>query len=279
MVSRTIWHVIEYTDQHAYHHGGLAMALLQVNYLSGALYRTVPLNVILPVDRLDEKSGRYTDSGGRKFKTLYLLHGLLGNYTDWVSNTRIQRWAQERDLAVIMPSGDNSFYTKGRQPLNDHGVFIGKELPDITRRMFPLSDKRENTFIAGLSMGGYGALRNGIIYSDTFSHIAGLSSALPKFDRKGSHGFDRWISDDPVAAGKTDLDPRVAFDELLATGRSVPRFYLACGRQDDLMEVNEGFRDFLKQKGADVTWDEEDAGHDWDFWDSQIEKVLEWLPR
>ncbi|MBR2828946.1 MAG: acetylesterase, partial [Solobacterium sp.] len=84
------------------------MALIQVNYLSKALFRTVPVQVILPVDRISFETMDY-EPVQRKFKTLYLLHGLLGNYTDWVSGTRIQRWAEEKNLAVVMPSGDNSF--------------------------------------------------------------------------------------------------------------------------------------------------------------------------
>ena len=144
------------------------MALIQVNYMSRALFRIVPLNVILPVDKFDADTDRYLQQKDRKYKTLYLLHGLLGNYTDWVSQTRIQKWAEEKNLAVGMPSGDNSFYFRSRTPWNDYEKFIGEELVEMTRRMFPLSERREATFIAGLSMGGYGALRNGIVFSDTF---------------------------------------------------------------------------------------------------------------
>ena len=119
------------------------MALIQVNYLSKSLFRTVPVNVILPSDKIDYMTGEYLKSNDLKFKTLYLLHGLLGNYTDWVSGTRIQRWAEERNLAVVMPSGDNSFYFDGRMPMDDYETFIGRELPEVMRRMFPLSEKRE----------------------------------------------------------------------------------------------------------------------------------------
>ena len=262
------------------------MALIQVNYMSKALFRIVPLSVILPVDRFDADTNRYlmdqmTDRDHRdhahKFKTLYLLHGLLGNYTDWVSQTRIQKWAEEKNLAVVMPSGDNAFYFKSRTPWNDYETFIGEELPAMTRRMFPLSDKREDTFIAGLSMGGYGALRNGIVFSDTFSHVAGLSSALHIFDDL-SEEANLGLFDNLEEASRTNLNPKIAAGEMFSAGKAVPRFYMACGRQDDLLPANIDFRDFLRENGADVTWDEEDAGHDWDFWDSQIRKVLEWLP-
>ena len=254
------------------------MALIQVNYLSKALFRTVPFNVILPVDKIDYATGNYTNKG-RKFKTLYLLHGLLGNYTDWVSGTRIERWAQERNLAVIMPSGDNSFYYNKADAWSDYETFIGEELPEVMRRMFPLSEKREDNFIAGLSMGGYGAIRNGIVFSNTFSHIAGLSAAIHFFDkntREKRYNKTFFLGID--APETTKLNPEVAFKQLLDETRPVPEFYLACGTKDDLFSVNEDFREFLRSNGATVTWDQEDAGHEWDFWDSQIKKVLDWLP-
>lgn len=253
------------------------MALIQVNYMSKALFRIVPMNVILPADRFDADTDRYLNDKDQKYKTLYLLHGLLGNYTDWVSQTRIQKWAEEKNLAVVMPSGDNAFYFKSRTPWNDYETFVGKELPELTRRMFPLSDKREDTFIAGLSMGGYGALRNGIVFSDIFSYVAGLSSALHLFDDL-SEEANIGLFDDLKEVSKTNLNHKVAAVEMFKDKKEIPKFYMACGRQDDLFEANTDFRDFLKDNGADVTWDEEDAGHDWDFWDSQIKKVLEWLP-
>ncbi|MBP5281545.1 MAG: acetylesterase [Lachnospiraceae bacterium] len=254
------------------------MALIQINYLSRALFRTVPVNVILPVDKIDYMTGNYLMKEGQKFKTLYLLHGLLGNYTDWVSFTRIQRWAEEKNLAVVMPSGDNSFYFKSRTPWNDYETFIGQELVEVTRRMFPLSDKREDTFIAGLSMGGYGAVRNGIVFSDTFSCVVGLSSALHLFDNMEQEAHFG-LFENIYEASKSNLNPEVAVEEMLAQKRQIPKFYLACGRQDGLMPSSERFRDFLQGKGIDVTWDEDpNAAHEWDFWDAQIKKVLDWLP-
>jgi S-formylglutathione hydrolase FrmB len=255
------------------------LALLQVNYLSKALFRTVPLNVILPVDKIDFASLSYKNKAGHKFKTLYLLHGLLGNYTDWVSGTRIQRWAEEKDLAVVMPSGDNAFYVNSHVRYNDYATFIGKELVEVTRMMFPLSDKREDTYIAGLSMGGYGAVRNGIVYSDTFSHIGGFSSAVHHFEKDDKERFMvESLFADLDKAIKTNVNPGIAFEELLNEKRPQPRFYLSCGTEDGLYSANVRLRDNLIRNGADVTWDEEKGGHDWDFWDSQIRKFIDWLP-
>lgn len=81
------------------------MAFITVNYRSNALFRSVPVNVILPADKYSADTREYDNNP--PYKTLYLLHGLLGNYTDWVNGTRIQRYAEERNLAVVMPSGDN----------------------------------------------------------------------------------------------------------------------------------------------------------------------------
>ena len=257
------------------------MALLQVSYLSKALFRTVPLYVILPSDKIDYRTFGYANDRDKKFKTLYLLHGLLGDCSDWVNGTRIRRWAEEKNLAVVMPSGDNAFYIDYPGTKNNYSDFIGKELVEVTRNMFPLSDKREDTYIAGLSMGGYGALRNGIVYSDTFSHVAGLSSAAHLFDGKEHDAMlmdEKAIFGDMEKASKTDLNPTVAFDNLLKEKRPAPKFYISCGTEDGLFDANVDFKNYLVGKGADVTWDEEKRGHDWDFWDSQIKKVLDWLP-
>ncbi len=253
------------------------MALIQVNYMSRSLFRIVPVYVILPVDRFDSDANEYIVKDDSRFKTLYLMHGLLGNYTDWVSQTRIQKWAEEKNLAVVMPSGDNSFYFKSRTPWNDYETFIGEELVTITRKMFPLSDKREDTFIAGLSMGGYGALRNGMVFSETFGYVAGLSAAIHIFEDT-SEEANIGLFDNLMEASQTNLNPWVAVREMLEEKRRIPRFYMSCGTKDDLLKVNMDLRDFLRDNGIDVTWDEEDFGHEWDFWDSQIKKVLDWLP-
>lgn len=252
------------------------MALIQLNYLSKSLYRMVPVNVILPTDKFDAGSNEYVNPKDRKYKTLYLLHGLLGNYTDWIGRSKIQNYAEERNIAVVMPSGDNAFYFKSRTPWNDYETFIGEELVEMTRRMFPLSERREDTYLAGLSMGGYGALRNGIVYSETFGYVAGLSSAIHIFEDT-SEEANIGLFDNLEEASKSNLNPKVAVEEMLAQERKIPKFYLACGRKDDFMGINKDFRDYLKEKGIDVNWNEDDYGHEWDFWDSQIEKVLDWV--
>lgn len=255
-----------------------SMALIQVNFVSSSLKRTVPIQVILPVDKI---FGDSQTADPAPFKTLYLLHGLLGNYTDWVSNTRIQQWAEAKNLAVVMPSGDNSFYVDQLTPNNDYGDFIGRELVEITRKMFPLSRRREDTFLAGLSMGGYGAIRNGLVYSETFSHIAGLSSAVHFFEAPSPGGSlmgEERVFGDLSSALLTDKNPRVALAQLMERSMPLPRMYMSCGLQDSLLEPNRTLKEHFLKSGIDLTYEETEGNHNWDFWNDQIQKVLAWLP-
>ena len=254
------------------------MALIEMNLVSHALMRCVPVQVILPADKWNSDG---TLMPRKKFKTLYLLNGLWGNCTDWVAGTRIRRWAEERDLAVVMPSGDNSFYVDRPESGNNYGEFLGRELVELTRRMFPLSEKREDTFIGGLSMGGFGAIRNGLKYADTFGTIVGLSSAvhvfeIDRFDAK-DRAFGESLFGPLEAAVKSDKNPEVLV-KALADSAQKPRIYLSCGTEDHLMPANRVFRQLLEDNGFDVTWYEGPGAHDWDFWDRQIYQVLDWLP-
>lgn len=261
------------------------MAIIEVNFISKCLMRTVTFNAIIPVD----KFGPQAENAEQKpLKTLYLLHGIFGNYTDWVNGTRIQAWAEANDLAVIMPSGENRFYLDDEKSGELYGEFIGKELVEFTRKLFPLSDKREDTFIAGLSMGGYGAIRNGLKYAENFGCVIGLSAALvhdtwkdadnsaPIFTFRRSY-YEAIFGEYDKVKG-SDKDPKALLLKLKEEGRSVPKMYLCCGTEDGLVTANRDFRDFLNENGVDLTYVEGPGKHDWVFWDTYIKKVLDWLP-
>lgn len=257
------------------------MAVLEVNVRSKELFRTVPMYVILPVDKMTDEPYE-----SKPFKTLYLLHGLEGNYTDWLYGTRIQEWAEERNLAVVMPSGDNSFYVDN--PVSRNGKFIGQEILELTRRMFPLSRKREDTFIAGLSMGGFGAIRNGLVYHENYGYVAGLSSALHLFEVPFDMPGRNLRAEDEAfgnieEAAKTDKNPRIALENLKKEHEAnpaapLPKIYLSCGTEDHLVVIARLYRDLLRDAGLDVTYYEGPGVHNWDFWNQEIQKVLDWLP-
>lgn len=267
------------------------MALLQVNFMSKSLMRIVPMTVVLPTDKLPVPGTPVREN--KPYKTLYLLHGIYGNCMSWVKETRIQRWAEEKDLVVVMPSGDTGFYVDQSASYNFYGEFVGKELVEITRKMFPLSHEREDTYIAGLSMGGFGAIRNGLKYHETFGNIAALSSALilektPNLTYEDPHitrnrGYFESCFGDLKEAINSDKNPKVlirTIQERMAQdpGAHMPKIYMACGTQDPLIDDNRDFRDFLKGKAVDFTYIEGPGEHDWDFWDTYIRKVLDWLP-
>lgn len=262
------------------------MAFIQMNILSKSLMRTVPVNVILPADKMVFPG--MPEKPEKPFKTLYLLHGVFGSCIDWVNGTRIQRYAEEHDLAVVMPSGDNAFYVDQPAGNNFYGEFVGRELVELTRKMFPLSRKREDTFIGGLSMGGYGALRNGLKYCDTFGSVVALSGALLV------EGMDQRTNESPFFLERrsyaeacfgdltklldSDMNPKYLVRQLKKEGKTLPKIYMACGDKDSLLPANRDMAAFLKEQGVDVTFEIGPGAHEWDFWDTYIRKGIQWLP-
>jgi S-formylglutathione hydrolase FrmB len=237
-----------------------------MNLFSKSLMRLVPVVVILPIDHYSLKEGEQDED--KPFKTLYLLHGAWGGCMDWLTGTRIYRLAEEYKLAVVMPTGDNSFYMDHEASRNHFGEFTGKELIEVTRRMFPLSRKREDTYIAGLSMGGYGAVYLGLKYSDTFSYIASLSGA---FDPVEIRDFTY------------DFDPKLQVKQLCAIFKAKsalqpPKIYLGCGTEDEALIHNRELRDDMIEEGFAVTYEEDCGKHEWDYWDRTIKRILKWLP-
>ena len=153
------------------------MAVLSCDYFSVARKGFISFSVILPVDPppVEMEPVKYVTG---PFPTIYLLHGYSGNRNSWLFNSVVMDWAAKYGYAVIMPDGTNRFYLDNDDTGERYGEFVGEELVEVTRRMFPLSTRREETVIAGISMGGFGAIRNGLNYADTFGAIIGLSSAL-----------------------------------------------------------------------------------------------------
>jgi len=262
------------------------MALIQANIMSKSLMRTVPINVILPTDKMVFPGMPVREE--KPYKTLYLLHGVFGSYIDWVSGTNIQRWAEERDLVVVMPSGDNRFYTDGDLPDAKYSQFIGEELVELTRKSFPLSRKREDTYIAGLSMGGYGALYNALRHNETFSCVAALSGAniVEGVGERKANGKTIFDSRAYAEACFGDLDKVMETDrnlewrarQLIEEKLTLPKVYMACGTEDGGLESNRALSEYLKGLGFDVTFEQGPGAHEWDFWNRYILHVLDWLP-
>ncbi|MBQ6570101.1 MAG: acetylesterase [Clostridia bacterium] len=255
------------------------MAILTAEIFSQCLNRNTQIRVIIPADDLNGfRSG--------PFKTLYLLHGVYGTYNDWINRTGILGIAEKNSLAVVMPDGANDFYVDNPKAAKNYGEYIGRELIQITRGLFPLSDNREDTFIGGLSMGGYGALRAGLKYSDTFSKIIALSTAVinqngrveddsfPFFPMR--KGFLDSVFGDFSTIGDTGND-LITLIESQANIKNKPSIYFSCGRQDDFYNDNVKFYKLANELGFDCTADWREGYHEWGFWNSVIGDAVKWL--
>ncbi len=253
------------------------MGIATVEFRCDSLNRTTEFRAYIPDDL----------APGQKLKTLYLLHGANGCNSDWLNYTRIALWARQRNLAVIMPNGENSFYVDEKEGRSFYSRYICEDLLNYTRNLFPLSDKREDTFICGLSMGGYGAVTNGLKYWQTFGYIAGLSSAFrvetyaDAVDGSdvfylASRGYLKRTFGDLSKVAGSDMDYRTL--ALSVPREHFPHMYLCCGTEDSLLPANRAYHKFLADHQLPVTYEEGPGGHDWDFWNTFILNILNWLP-
>lgn len=257
------------------------MAILQVTAFSKCLMRNVPLTVVLPVDRM-------VASPHTEYPTLYLLHGIFGNTLDFLNATRIGRWAMEQELCVVMPSGENSFYLNDPDQFALWSDFVGKELVELTRRMFPLSHRREDTFLGGVSMGGYGALYNGLQFRDTFSWILALSAPIRLEDLRDRATDNAFILTnrryaqrcfgDLQTAPERDVNPLHLVERLWKEGAQLPQIYLACGDRDELLPGSKRLAALLERLEIPHIFEILPGAHEWDFWDKALLRGLELLP-
>lgn len=261
------------------------MAFVQVELFSETLGLSDTVHVLVP-QRMRRKTGHVSQSFRRPYPVLYLLHGGSDNHTSWMRKTSLERYVEELGIVVVMPSAQYSFYADQKQGFS-YFTYLSEELPEIIRDLFPVSDLREDTFAAGLSMGGYGAFKLGISCPDCFAAVASLSGSIDQRDRLGlssSIGNRVMLEMAKLTFGTVDEYERSPNDlawvleQHLSNGTELPQFYMACGTNDHNYEIN---NDFHSQFHSRINLDYEVApgrSHDWAFWDEYIQKVLQWLP-
>jgi len=220
---------------------------------------------------------------GTKHPTLYLLHGMSDDHTIWMRRTSIERYAAEYGLAVIMPNVHRSFYADMAQGYR-YWSFVSEELIALSEQFFPLSPLREHRFVAGLSMGGYGAFKLALRCPEKFAAGASLSGALDMASRKLvqekqalKHDMRLAFGDLDTIAG-TDNDLFYLANQLVQSTGPRPKLYQWCGTEDFLYTYNLTFRDNARNLELDLTYEEGPGSHEWSCWDYQIHRVLEWLP-
>ena len=214
---------------------------------------------------------------GPAVPVLYLLHGLSDDCTIWERRTSIERYATEKGIAVVMPEVRRSFYTD--EAVGEaYWTFVAEELPRIVARTFRVSTAREDTFVAGLSMGGFGAFKLALNHPDRFAAAASLSGALDpaslSLELSTGHLAERVWGGREIAGTADDL--------LGLVGRrdpaELPALFLDCGTEDQLIDQNRRFLAAAEDAGVEVASRLRPGAHTWEFWDEGIQDVLDWLP-
>ena len=250
------------------------MALLTCDFFSDALERGTSITVVLP-QPTQEQIGVSSAAEQGPPRLLYLLHGLSDDHTAWLRYTSIERYATARGLAVVMPAVDRSFYANEKHG-HRYWDYVSDELPQVVERFFRVSREPADTFVAGLSMGGYGALKHALTYPERYAGVASLSGVADI--RQLGELLERAEIVERVFAGA--FGPEDDLFELLASldPGTAPRLYVGCGTEEDrLMPPNERFVAEARARGLDVTTDLRPGVHEWGLWDAQIQDVLDWM--
>jgi S-formylglutathione hydrolase FrmB len=267
------------------------MALMEVDFFSEILGLNGQANVIVP----QSSSGIGVQGAKRKasYPVLWLLHGASDDHTIWLRRTSIERYVDPLGLIVVMPQAHLSSYTNmvhGPQYFD----FFTAELPQIMGDFFPISSAREDNYIAGLSMGGYGALSLGLGRPDRYSAIGCFSAGnmnlarntanSPQAKRKSGKASRNMtvfgVEDLSTLRGNPNYDCFVKAEKAIQAKSPLPRIFHCCGTEDFLYEnACETAEWFQAHPQIDYEFHDGPGGHTWDFWDDWVQTFLAWLLR
>lgn len=256
------------------------MAFLQVQFFSETLNVASTVNVILPEQRkgigVDETAGCVQAPD-----VLYLLHGYSDDHSIWMRRTSVERYAASHNLAIIMPAVNHSFYcneVSGER----YWDYVSEELPSIMHRFFKITEDPKRTFVAGLSMGGYGAMRLALTYPERFGAAASFSGAVDLVDEiryLSEERKENWrrVVGDLDKLENSELDTMYLMKKN-ANALQKPDLYVSCGTADFLYPQHCKFIPELKENGWNVVhYEKENAVHEWGFWDEQIRTFIEFI--
>ena len=255
---------------------GSVPAVETIQFHSQLINKTLPYNVILPRD--------YRTSTTTRYPVLYLLHGLSGHYSDWITKTNVADYAADYRIIVVMPEGNDGWYTDSASVPNDkyESYFLSELIPEVQKR-YRTIETRYGRAIAGLSMGGYGALKFGLKFPGTFNFAASISGALtaPSWtenDLKNPGPIrDSVISVFGPAGSETRKQNdifEIARSLTANRAAALPYFYLDCGTEDGLFSDTPQFAALLREKKIAHEYRELPGNHNWAYWDQQVREVL-----
>lgn len=261
------------------------MALINVNFFSNVLGRGTSCTVVLPQKATRLIGMESASNSGSSMPVLWLLHGASDDCTIWSRRTSIERYAAPLGLAVIMPDAELSSYSNMA-----HGGrfydYIAKELPSVMGGFFNISDKREDNYIAGLSMGGAGCLKIGLANPEKYAAIGCLSAGAINhhigdtscFDKEKNHAM--YLTYDGRTIEGTEEDVFGNAEKILKNGLPIPRIYHAIGKSDFLLNMAHETRDFFTSIDGnpfDYTYVEDEGAHTWEYWDEHIVEFLKFI--
>lgn len=242
------------------------MGIFKGNFYSSSLKMTTSVNVIFP-----EHSNDVDPVIEGEPKVLYLLHGLSGNADEWLRFSKIEYYAKKYNFVIIMPEVQRSFYCNIKNGVN-YFDYVAYELPKICSKWFNINTVRENTFIAGESMGGYGAMKIGLSLPNQYEAIASLSGVLDY------EAFKKMIIDGEWPDMKKEeldiLDDTITPISLISKVAKLenhPRIIQLCGREDFLYLHNQNFKKIIEKEDYDYLYLEDEGDHEWPYWDKAIQ--------
>lgn len=249
------------------------MALINLRFSSSSLGMDTSVNILLP----EQSKGA---PSLEKYPVLYLLHGIGGNEDSWLKNTSIERYAKDLGIIIVMPAGARSFYTDMHYGYK-YFTYITEELPKFLKTFFPISDDYNHTFIAGLSMGGYGALKIGLTCTNKYSAICSLSGAVDLRNSMVAPLINEEFSKEMINVfgldklDDTEHDLIYLSKEYMKNSSLRPLIYQFCGTEDFLYHMNRSFKNFIEtETNFPFIYEEEPGEHDWSLWDKKIISFL-----
>lgn len=245
------------------------MAHIEINFFSKILNRNTDISLILPSynfgndDRGIDPDKFYQETYKNKLPLLILLHGFSGDHTSWLHSSKVEVYAEEHGIAVVMINGENKYYLNNQS--EKYYDFIETELKDYLYGTFPISSKRDDNFIAGLSMGGYGALYHGFSNPEAYRAIGAFSPAV-KLANLSKSGI------------KVDSTPLRQL--MINHKKELPDIYLAIGSEDFLLPQNIKFMKHLEDSHIKSTCKIVPGyGHEWKFWDIELENFMNYIDK
>lgn len=251
------------------------MSIMHIDFMSDKLGYQTNIYVILPES---------VNHGEKPSGILYLLHGGGGNGLDWIRNTNIERYASPYNIAVVMPETDGSCFYSDMKHGYPYFTYLTEEVPAAIEAMIPSLKNVEKKYVAGLSMGGYGAFKWAFNKPEYFTAAANLSGISFVVDLMAdtTHNLQGknkvienvWGSLDELRGSISDS--KFWIDNAAQNKTKLPKLFAGIGTEDFSYSFATDYIAYCNKMGIDIHYEEMPGIHDWNVWDEMIQRFLKW---